>query len=226
MSQKRLPAEIYWRRRLLFLAVIIALIWIGMQVFGGGGDPKADPQPTATATATVAPAPAPTAGVLSVNLVSGTRACDPEKIRITPTVAPGQLTKAPVAVGLVVSSTETKACTLTSTAADLLVVISANKVAVWDSTVCKTSLLTAPVAISPGWATLAQASWSGRGSGSKCSAKEGFATPGTYTIQAGTLGGEPGKTTFVLKSAPKPKVTATPKTDPTPSAKNTTKPAD
>ncbi len=81
-------------------------------------------------------------------------------------------------IGLVVSSTETTACTLTPSAADLLVVISANKVAVWDSTVCKTSLLTAPVAISPGWATLAQASWSGRGSGSKCSTKEGFATPG------------------------------------------------
>ncbi len=220
-----MPAEIYWRRRLLFLAVIIALIWIGTQVFGGGDDPKAKPRATATATATVTPVPAPTDGVLSVNLVSATRACDPEKIRITPTVKPGQLTKAPVGIGLVVSSTETKACTLTPAAADLLVVISANKVAVWDSTVCKTSLLTTPAAISPSWATLVQASWSGRGSGSRCSAKEGFATPGTYTIQAGTLGGEPGKTSFVLKPAPKPKPTATP-TKPTPSAKNTTKPAD
>lgn len=220
-----MPAEIYWRRRLLFVAVIIALIWIGMQVLGGGDDPKAKPQATATATATATPVPAPTDGVLSVNLVSATRACDPEKIRVTPTVKSGQLTKAPVVVGLVVSSTETKACTLTPSGADLLVVISANKVAVWDSTVCKTSLLTAPAAISPGWATLVKASWSGRGSGSKCSSKEGYATPGRYTIQAGTLGGEPGKTTFVLKAAPKPKATATP-TKKTPSAKNTTKPPD
>lgn len=220
-----MPAEIYWRRRLLALAVVIALIWIGTKVFGGDGDPKAEPEPTATATATATPVPAPTDGVLSVNLVSETRTCDPEKIRITPTVKSGQLTKTPVVVGLVVSSTDTKACTLTPSAADLLVVISANKVAVWDSTVCKTSLLTTPVAISPGWATLVQASWSGRGSGSKCSTKDGFATPGTYTIQAGTLGGEPGKTTFVLKPTPKPKATATP-TKTTPSAKNTTKPAD
>ncbi len=144
-----------------------------------------------------------------MKLVSATRGCDPEKIRVTPTVSSGQLTQTAVVIGLVVSSTETTACTLTPSAADLLVVISANKVAVWDSTVCKTSLLTAPVAISPGWATLAQASWSGRGSGSKCSAKEGFATPGKYTIQAGTLGGEPGKTTFTLNPAPKPKPTAT-----------------
>ncbi|MEO6605726.1 MAG: hypothetical protein ABIN55_08940 [Aeromicrobium sp.] len=227
MSQKRLPAEIYWRRRLLFVAVVIALIWVGTQVFGGGDDPKADPKATATATTTAAPVATPTDGVLSVNLASATGACDPEKIRITPTVKSGQLTKAPVTVGLVVSSTETKPCTLTPSVADLLVVISANKVAVWDSTVCKTSLLTNPVAISAGWATLVQTTWSGRGSGSKCSTKEGFATPGTYTIQAGTLGGEPGKTTFDLNPAPKPKATATPSpTKKTPSAKNTTKPAD
>lgn len=211
-----MPAEIYWRRRLLFLALIIALIWIGMKVFGGGDEPKAEPKATATATATATIAPAPTNGVLSVTLTSATRACDPEKIRVTPSVRNGQYTKGAVAVGLVVSSTERTACTLTPAAADLLVVISANKVAVWDSTVCKTSLLATPVAISPGWATVAQASWSGRGSGGNCSAKEGFATPGKYTIQVGTLGGEPGKTTFTLDPRPKPKPTATPTPTKTP----------
>lgn len=213
-----MPAEIYWRRRLLFLALVIALIWLGTRAFGGGDDPKTEPKPTTTATDSAAPEPAPTEGALTVKLTSATRSCDPEKIRVTPTVKPGQLIKEPVDIGLVVSSTEDAACTLTPAAADLLVVISANKVAVWDSTVCKTSLLTNPVAISPGWATLAEATWSGRGSGNKCSTKEGFATPGTYTIQAGTLGGEPGKTTFTLNPQPKPKTT--------PTAKNTTKPAD
>lgn len=219
-----MPAEIYWRRRLLVLAAVIAIIWLGMKVLGGGDDSKADPEPTATATVKATPIPAPTDGVLSVNLTSGTRACDPEKVRVTPSVKSGQLTKAPVSIGLVVSSTETSACSLTPGSADLLVVISANKVAVWDSTVCKTSLLTAPVAISPGWSTLALTTWSGRGSGSKCAASEGFATPGKYTIQVGTLGGEPGKTTFTLNPAPKPTATATPTKTPTP--KTTTKPPD
>jgi hypothetical protein len=223
VSQKRLPAEIYWRRRLLFLALVIALIWLGTRAFGGGDDPKAKPKPTATATETATAEPAPTEGALSVKLTSATRSCDPEKIRVTPTVKPDQLIKETVDIGLVVSSTEKTACTLSPEVADLLVVISANKVAVWDSTVCKTSLLTDPVAISPGWATLAEATWSGRGSGSKCSTKEGFATPGTYTIQAGTLGGEPGKTTFTLDPQPKPKPT---ETKATPKPKNTTKPPD
>ncbi len=100
-----------------------------------------------------------------MTLVSATRACDPEKIRMTPTVEPGQFTKAPVKIGLVVSSTEKTACTLTPADADMVAVISANKTPIWDSTVCKVALLDDPVSISPQWATLVTATWSGRGSG-------------------------------------------------------------
>jgi hypothetical protein len=232
VSQKRLPAEIYWRRRLLLLAALIALVWVVLRLVSGGGDEEpqakatATPTPTATAKRTVE---APVSGVVQVNLVSARRACDPEQIRMTPTVEPDQYVKGPVKIGLVVSSTEQTACTLTPSDAEMVAVISANKTAIWDSTVCKTSLLDDPVALSPQWASLVTATWSGRGSGAKCSAKEGYATPGTYAVQVGTLGGEPGKTTFTLDRRPVPRTTPTTKatpTKPTPSAKNTTKPAD
>ena len=230
MSQRRLPAEVYWRRRLLALAAVIALVWLVLRFVGGGDEP--DTKPTAqapVATTTAAPTvAAPVNGVVQVTLVSASRACDPEKIRMTPTVEPGQFTKAPVKIGLVVSSTEKTPCTLTPADADMVAVISANKTAIWDSTVCKVALLDDPVSISPQWASLVTATWSGRGSGSKCSAKEGYATPGTYTVQVGTLGGEPGKVKFTLERKPEPKPA---KTTPTPSrttptAKSTTKPAD
>jgi hypothetical protein len=224
VSQRRLPAEVYWRRRLLALAALIALVWLVLRFVGGDDEP--DPKPTAKATVTT-PAPtvaAPVNGVVQVTLVSATRSCDPEKIRMTPTVEPGQFTKAPVKIGLVVSSTEKTACTLTPAGADMVAVISANKTAIWDSTVCKVALLDGPVSVSPQWASLVTATWSGRGSGAKCSTKEGYAAPGTYTVQVGTLGGEPGKTTFTLERKPAP---TTPKpSTPTPSAKNITKPAD
>ncbi|MDX6233817.1 MAG: hypothetical protein QOH68_2889 [Nocardioidaceae bacterium] len=223
-----MPAEVYWRRRLLVLAAVIALVWLALRFAGGDDEP--DPKPTAKASAAATtPAPtvaAPVNGVVDVTLVSATRGCDPEKIRMTPTVESGQFTKAPVKIGLVVSSTEKTACTLNPASADMVAVISANKTPIWDSTVCKVDLLGDPVAISPQWATLVTATWSGRGSGSKCSAKEGYATPGTYAVQIGTLGGEPGKTTFTLdrKPEPKPSKTTSTPTKPTPSAKNTTKP--
>ena len=230
MSQRRLPAEVYWRRRLLALAAVIALVWLAMRFVGGDDKPDSEPKATSPAATTSAPTvTAPVNGLVDVTLVSASRACDPEKVRITPTVEPGQLTKGPVKIGLVVSSTEPTACTLTPGDADMVAVISANKTAIWDSTVCKISLLDDPVAISPQWASLVTATWSGRGSGSKCSPKEGYATPGTYAVQVGTLGGEPGKTSFTLLRRPEPKVTPTTKptpTKPTPSAKNTTKPAD
>jgi hypothetical protein len=220
-----LPAEIYWRRRLLALAAVIALVWLVLRFVGGDDEPHAKPTATQTPTATVAPTVAtPVNGVVQVTLVSASRACDPEKIRMTPTVEPGQFTKAAVRIGLVVSSTEKTACTLTPADADLVAVISANKTAIWDSTVCKVSLLDDPVTISPQWASLVTATWSGRGSGGKCSPKEGYATPGTYTVQVGTLGGEPGKATFTLERKPTPKTTPTPKI--TPTAKTTTKPND
>jgi hypothetical protein len=228
VSQRRLPAEVYWRRRLLALAAVIALVWLVLRFVGGDDEP--DPKPTAKATVKTTAAPtvaAPVNGVVDVTLISATRGCDPEKIRMTPTVEPGQFTKAPVKIGLVVSSTEKTACTLNPSSADMVAVISANKTPIWDSTVCKVDLLDDQVAVSPQWATLVTATWSGRGSGSKCSSKEGYATPGTYAVQIGTLGGEPGKTTFTLERKPEPKPSkTTPTPTKTPTAKNTTKPND
>ncbi|WP_162891048.1 hypothetical protein [Aeromicrobium sp. A1-2] len=229
MSQRRLPAEIYWRRRLLLLAVLIGLVWVVLRLVGGDDKPDAAPGPVATTTASAAPAAAPlTDGTIEVTLVSASRSCDPEKIRMSPTVGSGQLTRGPVEIGLVVSSTEKTACTLTPEDADLVAVISANKTAIWDSTLCKVSLLEDPVAISPRWSSLVTATWSGRGSGTSCSDKEGYASPGGYTVQVGTLGGEPGKATFTLKARPTPKPTKTTPTPTkkTPTAKNTTKPND
>ncbi|MET1037734.1 MAG: hypothetical protein ABW075_05630 [Aeromicrobium sp.] len=218
MTQRRLPAEIYWRRRLLLLALLIAVAWGVVQLTERSGDAEpaaatettAAPAATPTPTVEVTPEPEPD-GLVDVALVTAEKPCDPEKVRVTPTVRPGQLTKGPVDIGLVVSSTATAACTLMPDDAEAIAVISANGTPIWDSTVCKSSLLTDPVAVSPEWSTLATIQWTGRGSGAQCTTNEGWATPGKYTIQIGTLGGEPGKTSFTLDArpaAPKPAPTA------------------
>lgn len=224
MSQRRLPAEIYWRRRLLVLALVLLLAWGATKAFGGE-DKVAKPvaKPTTSPTTAIT-TPAPVDGRVTVNLSTGTAPCDPEKVRVTPSIKSGQYVGAAVKVSMIVSTTEKDPCILTAKSADLLVVISANKAPVWDSSVCKTALLPGPVAVSPRWSTVAPATWTGRGSGNKCSNKEGFASPGTYVIKSATLGGEPGQDTFTLVNKPKPKPTATPTK--TPTKKPTVKPSD
>jgi hypothetical protein len=205
VSQRRLPAEIYWRRRLLLLAVLILIAWVGLQLWPGAGDderPVSAPAPTATSSPT--PEPSPTDGTTTVALAANSKACDPESIRITPSVPDGQKTREPVDIDLTIGSTSTKPCTFTESSSQLLVVISAGKTAIWDSTVCKAPLIKEDVNLSPGWSTIVPVEWSGRGSGPACSKKEGWATPGRYTVQIGTLGGEPGKARFTLTPAPKP----------------------
>ncbi|REK72546.1 hypothetical protein DX116_02715 [Aeromicrobium endophyticum] len=234
VSQRRLPAGIYWRRRLLLLAVVIAVVWAVLQIRDGGDDEKPAKAAATPSKASSKPSAAPTTppapkqtvdGLVDVAVVAGTTPCNAEDVRITPSVRPGQLTKGPVDIGLVISSTQTTACTLQPADADTVAVISANGTPVWDSTVCKASLLSAPVALSPQWSTLTTVQWTGRGSGSNCTSNQGWATAGKYTLQIGTLGGEPGKTTFSLDARPAPAKTAAPPAAPTTPAPSATPPA-
>ncbi len=209
MSQRPLPPAVYWRRRLLILAVVIALGWLGLRLLGG--DDTADPSEPEAAPQVV-PAVVPTDGTYDASLPTTSKACDPQQVRITPTVPARQRAGAEVTIELVVSSTA-EACTLEPDDADLIAVINANGGPVWDSTLCPTSLLTDPVPLASGWSTVVATTWSGRGSGAGCSDDEPFAPAGAYTIKLGTLGGEPGETTFSLASRAEPE----PEPEPEPS---------
>lgn len=195
---------VYRRRRLMVLLIAIALIVAVVLVARSalGGDDTPAPKPTPTPGASSEPVATPTEdapeGALQVVLTTSEEPCAAEDIRITPSVKAGQVTGGPVAIDLVVSTSGEKPCRLTAKEADLLVVISADTTPVYDSTVCRASLLKQPVDLTPGWSTVVTTEWSGRGSGSRCADDEGWASPGEYTIQLGTLGGEPGKATFTL----------------------------
>jgi hypothetical protein len=201
--------------------VLIALAWAVVTFWPGGGDedptPVAAPTARASGTASTTPtaAPAPTQAAQSavqVALTTSSEPCDPELVRITPTVPADQRARAAVRIELLVSTTATQGCTLDPDESDLVAVISSGDTAVWDSGVCRSALLKDPVALSPGWSTTVATTWSGRGSGPACSSKEGWASPGKYTLRIGTLGGEPGAARFTLaQPAPKPKATPSPK---------------
>ncbi len=212
------------------MALLIAAVWLTLWLINRGGDSASD-SPATAAAPQAPPAAVPTDGALEVALASNERACDPQKVRVEPTIPTGQPAGATVRINLVVSSTQQGPCTLKPSDADLIAVISANGTAVWDSTQCTSSLLNRPVQLAGGgWATVASTSWSGRGSGGGCTDGAGFAGAGGYAVQVGTLGGEPGAAKFSLEpgkpqpkaSKPKPKPKApkptASKPEPTPKA--------
>lgn len=234
------PRAVFWRRRFLLVAALIALAWVVITLWPGGDDEPertVAPAPTASgsAAASASPAePSPTTGAqqdVTVRLASASTACDPGTVRMTPTVPPGQDAGGDVRVELTVSTSAEKGCTLDPDETDLVAVIASGDTPVWDSSVCSTALLDEPVALVPGWSTTVVTAWSGRGSGPACSSKEGYASPGGYSLRIGTLGGEPGGTSFTLATPPKkPEPSASPaasaSASPSPSGSASPKPSE
>ena len=241
MSSPQLGRDVYWRRRLLVLAVLIAIIWGIVQLVGLIRGDEDTTQPTAQDTPSAAApqesqepvAPEPETGTdpevqpgqpVPLGLTTSADACEPENIRTVAMVPEGQKAGGPVDIELLISTIDATACTFTPKRRDFLVVIEANEKPIYDSTVCKESFLSSPVVIAQGFGTLVSTTWTGKGSGKACSTKEGFARGGKFTIKASAFGGEPDQTAFTLASAPKPTPTPTPSE--TADSKEKSKPSD
>ncbi|GAA2075702.1 hypothetical protein GCM10009821_13580 [Aeromicrobium halocynthiae] len=232
-----LPAAVYWRRRLLLLGVLLLASWGVVQVWPTGGAAETPARPAVSPADDETQDPAqdrgPTAGPqmaeesdesarqTTVSVAAGGRPCDPESIRISPQVPPDQASGAPVRIQLGLSTSAEEPCTFTADAGDVVALVSARGQAVWDSDVCRgTTLLDGSVALSPGWVTVAEATWSGRGSGPICSDDEDWASPGKYRLRIGTFGGEPGSTTFRLAAPEKEEPEPSDDEEPEPSDDN------
>lgn len=231
MPRGPLPAAIYWRRRLLVFALLIGLSWLGLQLVGwinnrdepAGAATPTPSAPSVSPSTSPEPSPEPT-DLVPVALSAAEGACAAENVRIVPSVADGQRAGEPVTVDLLVSTVDGSGCVLTPEHAELLVIISSGGTPVFDSTVCRQPFLSEPTAIPAGWATQTSVEWTGRGSGWSCGDGEGHAGPGEYTLQLGTLGGEPGQSTFRL-AEPRPEPEPEPEEAETPAPEGETPPS-
>lgn len=207
------------------VAAIILVAWFAVRLWSS----RTADEPSPTVTATVA-SPAPVTPVVttppgdsttSVSLRGGGGTCSDRKVTITPSVPANQHARHVVAVDLVIRTSADAPCVLKPKAYDPLAVISLDGEPVWDSSVCAASMVAQPVQLTPDWATTVRLPWTPRKSGKDCSGKEDWVDAGTYVLQIGTLGGEPGKTTFILLPPlpPSPSPTPTPTPSPKPSPK-------
>lgn len=212
------PRAIYWRRRLLILAAVILLVWITVQLWpkDGDGKPAATPSPNPTAGTPSAPTPAPPTtppeqSTKSVTLTGGAKACDSQKVQMSAFVADGQQAQQAVNVDLTIGTTAKRSCLFKPKTYDPLAIVSRDGKRVWDSSVCKAPVASTALELVPGWSTVVRIPWMPRKSGKACEGTEAWLPPGDYTLEVGTLGGEPGKAAFEL-AAPPPAATVTPPT--------------
>ncbi|MET1133953.1 MAG: hypothetical protein ABWX60_11080 [Aeromicrobium sp.] len=225
MSNGRVGRDVYWRRRLLVLAAVLAIVWGVVQLVGLTRDDdakdtaSAEPTPTSSAAST-APATAAPTDQVAVAIETDAKPCEADNMRIVPSVAAGQFAGGPVRIDLMLTALDGAACTFRPSASELLAVVDTQRAPIYDSSVCRTAFFDEAVAVPAGWSTVAPVEWNGRGSGSGCGSSEGFAPPGTYTLKIGTYGGEPGEVTFKLArrapETPETKATTAPTKKPTP----------
>jgi len=227
VSNGRVGRDVYWRRRLLVLAALIGLVWGVLQVIdlvrgddaSTAAEPTAQPTSAATSAPTTPPTTAPPADQVPVAIETAATVCEPENVRIVPSVAAGQEAGAPVRIDLMVTALDGKACTFRPKADEMLAVVDTDRAPIYDSSVCRAAFFDQAIAIPEGWGTVTTIEWNGRGSGTACGPSEGFAPAGTYTLKIGTYGGEPGETTFKLaQRAPETPAPTTPAASPSASA--------
>ncbi|MBA2740213.1 MAG: hypothetical protein H0U47_11210 [Nocardioidaceae bacterium] len=233
-STRRLPARVYWVRRGLVLLVVLLLGWFGWSLGSGAEEPAAssagstvaDPTPDPSPDAETKPGKTRTgttpgrqgakekraargrrqSEAVSTSFGAASATCDPASVRVQPSVTGAAVAGEPVLLGLTLRTTASTPCRIELTPELLLVQVSITErsTAVWDTTRCPGSLPDGTIALQPGWQTMLSVPWSGRLGDRGCSGLTDAAKPGEYAVQAAVIGGEPGRSGFVLSATPPP----------------------
>jgi hypothetical protein len=214
-----MPTRVYWVRRLVLLAIVVLVGSLMIRWIDGGDSGAAPPEVEAPAAATESDDPSQagdrdpksrdknrTARVSTVaeTFERAREECDLTEVLVVPSVAEPAYAEEPVRLSLRISSASSSPCSLGLDADQLLVVISDGDDTVWDSTHCEDEIPVRDLALQPHWSTLVDLTWSGLHSGRRCATDATPAEPGTYTIEAAMLEGEPSEAEFDLVAPPEP----------------------
>jgi hypothetical protein len=214
-----LPARVYWTRRLALLTLVLLVGWLLLRWVDGGDSGAAqsgDETPAAATKTEDTEEPVVqerkggdrerTARIRTVaeSFERPKENCDLTEVRVEPSVADPVYSGEPVQVTLRISSSSSKACSLPIDADHLLVAITSGRDTVWDSTKCEDAISARDLALQPRWSSLVDLTWSGRHSGRNCAPDASVAEPGTYTVEAAVLEGEPSEADFEVVDRPEP----------------------
>lgn len=217
----------YWRRRIVVLAVLLLVIFAITRI-GGGDDSKASVKPASSDTksqltvvpdhvgaeetpagdnspsAAVSPAavtpavtPTPTPTPTVVPLPEPTGRCSDADVDADVRVATAEATR-PVAMRLILKTTVQLACTWEFNARAVQVQVTSGSDRIWTTLECPKALPKKALTLRRDTPVEFTINWNSRRSDSTCSNRTGWAKPGYYRAQVAALGGEPDTVQFKL----------------------------
>ena len=237
----RLPARVYWVRRLAVLGTAALMVFaLGRLLVGGSdGSDSASADPGAVQVAATL-SPSVTSSGPTILMPKGTNLpkhskppkptptpiaqpsgpCAPEDVAITPEVR-SNIGGSDVVVALTFRTLVAAACTFDVSDKSVTMRITSGRDFIWSTSQCPAAMPTTNVVVRRDIATYVYVTWNGRRSDATCSRLTDWAYPGWYHVKVAALGGEPADEQFQL-AAPQPAtVTTTVTPDP---PKHTKKP--
>lgn len=236
LTRGPLPARVYWRRRMLLLALATLLVVGIARLLGSGSDASSDPEARpAAATASIsgsgAPsssAPASTDGTIEVTpdqtpspgkhhtsqapvLAEPDGACEATDIVVTPEVkhavaGPGD----GVRFKLGLQTRQAEACTWHVSSRTLTMKITSGHDGIWSSQQCPRKVPDEQVVVRRDQPTTVTVTWNGRRSDDGCPRQTDWALPGFYHVSVAALAGEPTDAQFELRAPSAPVITRSP----------------
>ena len=229
MTRGRLPARVYWTRRVLALVVVtgivVGLVQLVSLAFGGGTPSEPDRATPAAAEVSGSPTDDPTSeeteesgqdrqrdpkgkkdkkGDRGPVLAEPEGPCVDRDIAVTPT-AGKTVGGGPVTFTLELRTVQSPACTWEVSPQSLQVKITSGDDGIWYSRQCRRSIPTQDLVLRNNVSTQVDVTWSSRRSDDGCTYRTDWAMPGWYHIEAAALAGEPSDLQFRL-TAPEPGV--------------------
>jgi hypothetical protein len=230
---RRLPARVYWTRRLAVLGTATLLVFaIGRVLTGGsdGADGAGSPR-AVQAGASLTPAPSSTGPTVLLPqgnktpkktkppkptptpLAQPSGPCDPRDVVVTPE-ARTPIGGSPVVLALSFHTLVADACTFDVSHTSVTINITSGHDPIWSSRQCPAAIPTTSLVVRRDLATYVYVTWDAKRSDDTCSRLTAWALPGWYHVRVAALGGEPADEQFQL-AAPQP-ATVTTTLPPTP----------
>lgn len=235
--KRRLPARVYWTRRVLVLGIALALVFGISHLLGSSPDesdnPSARPAAATAASTTTGTVPAsgPTGNAattgepkrrkknrngtaLATPLAVPTGLCADSDVRVTPSVDGRAYAGQNVTITLNLTAVESPACTWMVSPDSVVVKLTSGDDRIWSTQDCASAIESGSVVVRKDNVTKVGVTWSGQRSDDECTRTPDWAQPGYYHAAAAALGAEPEVEQFELLTPTPPTITATPKVAP------------